>query len=53
LTDPAGSYSHPVANGRTNPESIPFHEILKTIHTANIKKVREHVQQGVVSTGQN
>jgi hypothetical protein len=40
--DPAGSNSHPVANGRTNTKRIPLHKAFEFVHTINLKN---HLQQ--------
>jgi hypothetical protein len=36
--DPGGGNAHPLPDGRTHPECLPFDEMLQSVHTANLKK---------------
>ena len=37
LTDLAAGDAKALANSRTNPKSIPFHEVLEAVHVANLE----------------
>ena len=48
LPDLAGSDPQAVANGRTNTKGVPFDKVFESVHRANIEKIKQLPQTGVI-----
>jgi hypothetical protein len=45
LPDLAGGDTKSVANGRTNPESVPFNKVLESVHNPKLEKLNNCPKQ--------